>query len=91
MPNVQQYLYRAGATYNANFAKFFAAIQTTNTTTTDVGSHTYELGLSIPATQTSAVLVEWARTKQSAPKEKDSIRLPRGWPRWPLQGSIFPV
>ncbi|MEM5311879.1 porin [Paraburkholderia sp. JHI869] len=74
MPNVQQYLYLAGATYNANFAKFYAAMQTTNTTTTEVGSHTYEVGLSIPATQTSAVLVEWARTKQSAPKEKDSIR-----------------
>lgn len=72
--NVQQYLYLAGATYNANFAKFYAAMQTTNTTTTEVGSHTYELGLSIPATLTSAILVEWARTKQSAPREKDSIR-----------------
>ncbi len=39
-----------------------------------MGSHTYELGLSIPATPTAAVLVEWARTTQSAPKEKDSIR-----------------
>ncbi|RQR22976.1 porin [Burkholderia sp. Bp9143] len=74
MPNVAQYLYLAGATYNANFAKLYAAIQTTNTTTTEVGSHTYELGLSIPATQTSTVLVEWARTKQSAPKEKNAIR-----------------
>ncbi len=74
LPNVQQYLYLAGATYNANFAKFYVAMQTTNTTTTEVGSHTYELGLSIPATPTAAVLVEWARTTQSAPKEKDSIR-----------------
>lgn len=74
VPNVQQYLYLAGATYNANFAKFYAAVQTTNTTTTEIGSHTYELGLSIPATPTSAVLVEWATTRRSAPKDQDSIR-----------------
>ncbi|QDQ80487.1 porin [Paraburkholderia megapolitana] len=74
MPNVQQYLYLAGVTYNANFTKVYAAVQTTNTTTTQVGSHTYELGLSIPATLTSAVLVEWAMTRRSAPKDQDSIR-----------------
>ncbi|KVW89306.1 porin [Burkholderia cepacia] len=74
IPNVQQYLYLAGATYNANFAKFYAALQTTNTTTTKVGTHTYELGLSIPAMLTSTVLVEWAMTRSSAPKHQDSIR-----------------
>jgi predicted porin len=74
MPSVEQYLYLAGATYNANFAKFYAAVQTTNTTTTQMGSHTYELGLSIPATLTSSVLVEWAMTRKLAPHNQDSIR-----------------
>ena len=73
-PAVQQYLYLAGATYNANFAKVYAAIQTTNTTTTRIGSRTYELGLSIPVTLTSSILAEWAMTKRSAPKNQNSIR-----------------
>ncbi|CAE6737298.1 porin [Paraburkholderia aspalathi] len=74
MPSVEQYLYLAGATYNASFAKFYAAVQTTNITTTQMGSHTYELGLSIPTTLTSSVLVEWAMTRKSAPHNQDSIR-----------------
>lgn len=72
-PGVEQYLYLAGATYNANFAKFYGAVQTTNTTTTHVGSHTYEVGLSVPVTAVSSVLAEWAVTKQSAPHNNNTV------------------
>lgn len=72
-PAVEQDLYLAGATYNANFAKFYGAVQTTNTTTTHVGSHTYEAGVSIPVTAFSAILAEWAITKQSAPHKNNTV------------------
>lgn len=73
-PAASQYLYLAGATYAASFAKLYAAMQTTNTTTTEVGSHTYELGVSVPVTAVSAVLAEWVFTKQSAPRSQHTTR-----------------
>lgn len=73
-PSVEQYLYLAGATYNANFAKFYGAVQSTNTTTSETGSHTYELGLSIPVTAVSSILAEWAMTKQTAPRNQHTVR-----------------
>ncbi|TKC88752.1 porin [Trinickia terrae] len=73
-PASEQYLYLAGATYNANFAKFYGAVQTTNNTTLKVGSHTYELGVSVPVTAFSSVLAEWAITKQSAPRKQGTVR-----------------
>ncbi|VVE11417.1 porin [Pandoraea horticolens] len=72
-PGAVQYLYLAGATYDAGFAKFYGAMQTTNTTTTQVGTHTYETGMSIPVTPVSTVLAEWAFTKQSGPPRSDAI------------------
>ncbi|MFM0721789.1 porin [Paraburkholderia strydomiana] len=72
-PTADQYLYLAGATWDANFAKFYGAFQTTNTTTSQVGSHTYELGVSIPVNAVSAVLAEWAITRQTAPKEQNTV------------------
>lgn len=73
-PTAEQYLYLAGAAYDARFAKFYGAMQTTNTTTSHVGSHTYELGVSVPVTSVSSVLAEWAVTKQSAPRNQDTVR-----------------
>lgn len=73
-PASSQYLYLAGATYKASFAKFYAAMQTTDNTTTEVGSHTYELGVSVPVTSVAAVLAEWAFTKQSAPRSQHTTR-----------------
>ena len=72
-PGAEQYLYLAGATYNANFAKFYGAMQTTNTTTAQVGSHTYQAGLSIPVTAVSVILAEWALTRQRAPHNNDTV------------------
>lgn len=73
-PAQQQYLYLAGATYNARFAKFYGALQTTNTTTLGIGSHTYELGVSVPVSAQASVLAEWALTKQSGPHQKATVR-----------------
>jgi predicted porin len=73
-PGAQQYLYLAGATYNAGFAKFYGAMQTTNNTTAHVGAHTYELGLNVPVGVVSSILAEWATTKQSAPRNQHTIR-----------------
>jgi predicted porin len=72
-PTADQYLYLAGATWDAKFAKFYGAMQTTNTTTSQVGSHTYELGVSIPVNEVSAVLAEWALTRRTAPKDQNAV------------------
>jgi predicted porin len=72
-PGLDQTLYLAGATYNAQFAKFYGALQTTNTTTSHVGTHTYQLGLSVPVTPASSILASWALTRRSAPSSHDSI------------------
>ncbi|NIF53042.1 porin [Burkholderia sp. Ax-1724] len=72
-PGVDQTLYLAGATYNAQFAKFYGTLQTTNTTTSHIGTHTYQLGVSIPVTAVSYILVSWATTRQSAPSNQDSV------------------
>lgn len=73
-PTAEQYLYLAGATYDAKFVKLYGAMQTTNTTTSHVGSHTYELGVSVPVTAVSFVLGEWAVTKQNAPRGQHTVR-----------------
>lgn len=73
-PAQQQYLYLGGATYQTRFAKFYGALQTTNTTTLGIGSHTYELGVSVPVSPRASVLAEWALTKQSGPRQKNTVR-----------------
>jgi len=72
-PGVDQTLYLAGATYNAQFAKFYGTLQTTNTTTSHIGTHTYQLGVSVPVTAVSYILASWATTWQSAPSNQDSV------------------
>ncbi|NIF76245.1 porin [Paraburkholderia sp. Cy-641] len=72
-PGVDQTLYLAGATYNAQFAKFYGTLQTTNTTTSHIGTHTYQLGVSVPVTAVSYILASWATTRQSASSNQDSV------------------
>jgi predicted porin len=72
-PGVDQTLYLAGATYNAQFAKFYGTFQSTNTTTSHVGTHTYQLGVSVPVTAVSYILGSWANTRLSAPSNQDSV------------------
>lgn len=72
-PGVDQTLYLAGATYNAQFVKFYGAFQTTNTTTSHVGTHTYQLGVSVPVTTVSYILASWATTRLSAPSNQDTV------------------
>jgi len=74
MPGTEQYLYLGGATYDAKFAKFYGALQTTNNKTARARSHTYELGLSVPVTTTSSILTEWARTKKNSPIAPNNTR-----------------
>lgn len=73
-PSTGQYLYLAGFAYDAKFAKVYAAAQTTSNNDVETGSHTYELGLSVPVTPSTAILAEWARTKHSAPLDRSNVR-----------------
>ncbi|MGH8780241.1 porin [Paraburkholderia sp.] len=73
-PSTGQYLYLAGFAYDAKFAKVYAAAQMTSNNDVETGSHTYELGLSVPLTASTAILAEWARTKHSAPLDRSNVR-----------------
>jgi predicted porin len=73
-PVSQQYTYLGGATYDFRVAKLYAAAETTNSYGAGVGSHTYELGVSVPVTATGAILAEWARTSTSAPRNVNKFR-----------------
>jgi predicted porin len=73
-PSSGQYLYLAGAAYDAHFVKLYGAAQMTSNNDVETGSHTYELGLSIPLSPSNVILAEWARTKHSAPLAQGSVR-----------------
>ena len=73
-PSSGQYLYLAGGAYDASFAKFYGAAQMTSNNDVETGSHTYELGASVPLSPSNVVLAEWARTKRSAPLDRGNIR-----------------
>lgn len=73
-PSSGQYLYLAGAAFDAKFAKFYGAAQMTSNTNVETGSHTYELGVSVPITPSNVILAEWARTKHSAPLNASNVR-----------------
>lgn len=72
-PVTQQYAYLGGAAYNFGFAKVYGAFVTTNSEGAQVGTHTYELGLSVPVGN-GAILAEWARTGKSAPQGVSTVR-----------------
>ena len=73
-PSSGQYLYLAGAAYDARFMKVYGAAQMTSNNNVETGSHTYELGVSVPLTPSNVILGEWARTKHSAPLNHSNVR-----------------
>lgn len=64
-PTTEQYAYLGGLAYNFNILKVYGAALTTNTHGISVGTHTYELGLSVPVVGHSSILAEWARTSRN--------------------------
>ncbi|MCT7317321.1 porin [Ralstonia sp. CHL-2022] len=60
--------YLAGATYDFTWLKLYGAVQGTRTNATDIGSHTYEVGASVPLTAQLSLLGEWANTRRTAPR-----------------------
>jgi len=73
-PSSGQYLYLAGAAYDAKVVKFYGAAQMTSNNNIETGSHTYELGVSVPLSPSNVILAEWARTKHSAPLNSGYVR-----------------
>ncbi|KLU26545.1 porin [Caballeronia mineralivorans PML1(12)] len=73
-PSTGQYLYLAGAAYDATFIKIYGAAETTSNNDVETGSHTYELGLSVPLSPSNLILAEWARTRHSAPLDRGNVR-----------------
>jgi predicted porin len=73
-PSSGQYLYLAGAAYDARFMKVYGAAQMTSNNNVETGSHTYELGVSVPLTPSNVILAEWARTRHSAPLNHSNVR-----------------
>ncbi|GLU35035.1 porin [Trinickia caryophylli] len=69
-----QYLYLVGASYDAKVVKLYGAAQMTSDTAVQTGSHTYELGVSVPLSPSNMILAEWARTRHSAPLDASSVR-----------------
>ena len=73
-PSSGQYLYLAGAAYDAKLIKLYGAAQMTSNNNVETGSHTYELGVSVPLSPSNLILAEWARTKHSAPLNHSNVR-----------------
>ncbi len=73
-PSTGQYLYLAGAAYDAKLVKLYGAAQMTSNNNVETGSHTYELGVSVPLSPSNTILAEWARTKHSAPSNQSNVR-----------------
>lgn len=73
-PSTGQYAYLAGAAYDFGVAKVYGAAEMTSNVGVETGTHTYELGLSVPLSAQDSVLAEWARTKRSGGKTDNSLR-----------------
>ncbi|WP_051453966.1 porin [Paraburkholderia caribensis] len=73
-PSTGQDLYLVGAAYDASFVKVYGAAQMTSNSGVETGSHTYELGVSVPLSPSNVILAEWARTKHSAPLDRSDVR-----------------
>jgi predicted porin len=61
-PMTEENAWLGGVRYKTKYATAYAAIEGTQTYGSRSGSHTYELGLSVPTGVSGAVLAEWART-----------------------------
>ncbi len=73
-PSTGQYAYLAGAAYDFGVAKVYGAAEMTSNVGVETGTHTYELGLSVPLSPQDSILAEWARTKRSGGKTDNSLR-----------------
>jgi predicted porin len=73
-PSTGQDLYLAGAAYDFSLVKLYGAAQMTSNNNVETGSHTYELGVSVPLSPSNVILAEWARTKRSAPLNGSNVR-----------------
>jgi predicted porin len=74
LPETAQYAYLAGAAYDFRVVKVYGAAEMTSNRGLETGTHTYELGVSVPVGPTGSILAEWARTKLSAPHNGDTTR-----------------
>jgi predicted porin len=74
LPETAQYAYLAGGAYDFHIVKVYGAAEMTSNRGLETGTHTYELGLSIPVGPAGSILAEWARTKLSAPHDGDTTR-----------------
>lgn len=73
-PSTGQDLYLAGAAYDFTLLKLYGAAQMTSNHSVETGSHTYELGVSVPLSPSNKIIAEWARTKHSAPLNGSNVR-----------------
>ncbi|WP_295956429.1 porin [Rhodoferax sp.] len=67
-PSTGQRAYQAGFSYDFGKAKLYGSAQGTDNAVTDIKTHTYQVGTSIPVTAAGAVLVSWAHTSTDNPK-----------------------
>jgi len=73
-PSTGQDLYLVGAAYDFKLLKLYGAAQMTSNDNVETGSHTYELGVSVPLSPSNVILAEWARTKKSTPLDRSTVR-----------------
>lgn len=63
-PRAQQNGYLLGATYDFRVVKLYGALGRTTSEGVANDTKTYDIGVKVPVTQSSAVLAEWAHTKR---------------------------
>ncbi|CAJ0863428.1 Outer membrane porin protein [Ralstonia sp. LMG 32965] len=73
-PAPSQDAYLVGATYDFAWLKLYGAVQGTRTNAMDSGSHTYEVGASVPLTAQLSLLGEWANTRRVGPRGAATTR-----------------
>lgn len=73
-PANPQSLYLVGGAYNAKFVKLYGAAQMTSNNGAETGSHTYEVGVSVPINPANDIRAEWARTRHTAPRDAGEVR-----------------
>jgi predicted porin len=69
-----QNLYLLGGAYDFRVVKLYAAAQMTSNNNAETGSHTYELGFTLPINPANDIRAEWARTNHTAPRDTGNVR-----------------
>jgi predicted porin len=73
-PVTEQKAYLGGLAYDFKVVKVYAAGEGTQTYGRRGHTHTYELGLSVPVSQTGTIIGEWSRTTRSTTGAADTFR-----------------